>query len=194
MHACYILYTTHIYYYILCAYTHTYTIPYTLHTMPFTVPYTHTILIHMYTHIIGGIIKDIMLVALSFTVFNSPVTLIQLFGYSISLTGINAYKNYKSNPELFTRIVYDTIGTGLSFLSGIVRIDLGKISALNSSINISAGGGGASGGGMSGHNSDSLTVGGKYELVPTYEEEEEQKDKDRGQNYDLKDEDMIADV
>ena len=133
-----------------------------------------------------------MLVALSFTIFGSPVTLIQLFGYSISLTGINAYKNYKSNPEQFTRSVYDTIDTGLSFLSGMIRIDLGKISALNSSINISGTSG--SGRGVIGHNSDPSTTGGKYELVPTYEEEEEQKDKDKGQNYDLKDEDMIADV
>ena len=51
---------------------------------------------------IGGIAKDVLLVVLSLLIFTSPVSLLQVFGYSISLTGMNLYKNFKTNPEKFT--------------------------------------------------------------------------------------------
>ena len=61
---------------------------------------------------LGGIIKDILLVLLSVFIFHSPVTSIQIFGYSISLLGIVLYKSCKSNPQGFTSAVlklYDTL-------------------------------------------------------------------------------------
>eukprot|EP00602_Paraphysomonas_sp_CaronLab_P001357 CAMPEP_0185024466 /NCGR_PEP_ID=MMETSP1103-20130426/7558_1 /TAXON_ID=36769 /ORGANISM="Paraphysomonas bandaiensis, Strain Caron Lab Isolate" /LENGTH=295 /DNA_ID=CAMNT_0027557445 /DNA_START=124 /DNA_END=1011 /DNA_ORIENTATION=+ len=48
---------------------------------------------------LAGIFKDILLVALSVAVFQSPVTMLQLFGYSVALVGLNLHKEYKKNPE-----------------------------------------------------------------------------------------------
>lgn len=50
---------------------------------------------------LGGIVKDILLVACSFVFFQSPVTSLQIFGYTISLASMNLYKDYKTNPEKF---------------------------------------------------------------------------------------------
>jgi len=54
------------------------------------------------TMTLGGIVKDILLVVLSMIIFLSPVTPTQMFGYSISLSGMNLYKNYKSDPVGFS--------------------------------------------------------------------------------------------
>jgi len=51
---------------------------------------------------LAGIIKDILLVFLSITIFGSPVTLIQYIGYGIALLGLNLHKEYKKNPERIT--------------------------------------------------------------------------------------------
>ena len=51
---------------------------------------------------LGGIAKDIMLIILSVTIFRTPVTGVQVFGYSISLAGMNLYKNFKTDPKGFT--------------------------------------------------------------------------------------------
>jgi drug/metabolite transporter (DMT)-like permease len=47
---------------------------------------------------LAGIFKDILLVVLSVLVFGSPVTLLQVFGYAVALTGLNLHKEYKKNP------------------------------------------------------------------------------------------------
>eukprot|EP01035_Chromulina_nebulosa_P021056 gene21056-27284_t len=52
---------------------------------------------------LGGIIKDLLLVSLSVVLFQSPVSLLQCFGYGLALTGLNLYREYKSNPKLFER-------------------------------------------------------------------------------------------
>ena len=44
------------------------------------------------TFSITGLFKDIMLVTFSVLIFRNPVTYLQLFGYVISLTGLNMYK------------------------------------------------------------------------------------------------------
>lgn len=54
------------------------------------------------TMTLGGIAKDILLVILSMIIFLSPVTPTQMFGYSISLSGMNLYKNFKSDPAGFS--------------------------------------------------------------------------------------------
>ena len=51
---------------------------------------------------LAGIIKDILLVALSVVVFGSPVTVLQYFGYAVALAGLNLHKVYKKNPEKIT--------------------------------------------------------------------------------------------
>lgn len=48
---------------------------------------------------LAGIVKDIMLVFLSVTVFGSPVTPLQYAGYGIALLGLNLHKEYKKNPD-----------------------------------------------------------------------------------------------
>ena len=54
---------------------------------------------------LGGIIKDVLLIILSVLIFRSPVTGIQVFGYSISLFGMNLYKDYKKDPNGFTETI-----------------------------------------------------------------------------------------
>jgi drug/metabolite transporter (DMT)-like permease len=54
---------------------------------------------------LSGIIKDILLVVLSMSVFGSPVTPLQYFGYLIALLGLNLHKEYKKNPERITALV-----------------------------------------------------------------------------------------
>eukprot|EP00608_Synchroma_pusillum_P010219 CAMPEP_0198436844 /NCGR_PEP_ID=MMETSP1452-20131203/44217_1 /TAXON_ID=1181717 /ORGANISM="Synchroma pusillum, Strain CCMP3072" /LENGTH=346 /DNA_ID=CAMNT_0044157403 /DNA_START=9 /DNA_END=1049 /DNA_ORIENTATION=+ len=53
---------------------------------------------------LAGIVKDILLVCLSFFIFASPVAELQVVGFSISLFGLFAYKNYKSSPEKFNEV------------------------------------------------------------------------------------------
>lgn len=53
---------------------------------------------------LAGIIKDILLVALSVLVFGSPVTPLQYFGYAVALLGLNLHKEFKKNPEKITNI------------------------------------------------------------------------------------------
>mmetsp|Transcript_25496 Transcript_25496/g.25743 ORF Transcript_25496/g.25743 Transcript_25496/m.25743 type:complete len:316 (+) Transcript_25496:123-1070(+) len=48
---------------------------------------------------LAGIVKDILLVVLSVTVFGSPVTILQYAGYGVALLGLNLHKEYKKNPE-----------------------------------------------------------------------------------------------
>lgn len=55
---------------------------------------------------LSGIIKDILLVCLSMTIFGSPVTPLQYFGYAIALTGLNLHKEFKKNPEMVTNWIY----------------------------------------------------------------------------------------
>jgi len=54
---------------------------------------------------LAGIVKDILLVVLSVSVFGSPVTLLQYAGYGIALFGLNAHKEYKKSPERFTNML-----------------------------------------------------------------------------------------
>lgn len=48
---------------------------------------------------LAGIIKDIMLVFLSISIFGSPVSNMQYFGYGVALLGLNLHKEYKKNPD-----------------------------------------------------------------------------------------------
>lgn len=54
---------------------------------------------------LAGIIKDILLVFLSITVFGSPVTLLQYVGYGVALLGLNMHKEYKKSPERVGQLV-----------------------------------------------------------------------------------------
>jgi hypothetical protein len=53
------------------------------------------------TMTLGGIAKDIMLVFLSMLLFHAPVTAIQFAGYALSLSAMNSYKNYKTDPAAY---------------------------------------------------------------------------------------------
>lgn len=54
---------------------------------------------------LAGIIKDILLVFLSVTMFGSPVTPLQYAGYGLALLGLNLHKEYKKNPERIGQLV-----------------------------------------------------------------------------------------
>ena len=51
---------------------------------------------------LGGLVKDVMLVVSSVVFFSSPIATIQVVGYSISLYGMNMYKDFKKSPETVT--------------------------------------------------------------------------------------------
>jgi drug/metabolite transporter (DMT)-like permease len=54
---------------------------------------------------LAGIIKDILLVSLSVLVFLSPITTLQIIGYSIALIGLNLHKEYKKSPDRVVEIL-----------------------------------------------------------------------------------------
>lgn len=54
---------------------------------------------------LAGVIKDILLVGLSVTVFGSPVTLLQYIGYGIALFGLNLHKEFKKSPEKISNLL-----------------------------------------------------------------------------------------
>jgi hypothetical protein len=63
---------------------------------------------------LAGIVKDIMLVALSVAVFGSPVTPLQYAGYSVALLGLNLHKEYKKNPDRVTQLLGYLISCGFA--------------------------------------------------------------------------------
>jgi drug/metabolite transporter (DMT)-like permease len=50
---------------------------------------------------LAGIVKDILLVFLSMSIFLSPVTILQFLGYAVALLALNLHKEYKKNQALF---------------------------------------------------------------------------------------------
>lgn len=54
---------------------------------------------------LAGIVKDILLVALSVAIFGSPVTPLQYAGYSVALLGLNLHKEFKKNPDRITQLL-----------------------------------------------------------------------------------------
>lgn len=48
---------------------------------------------------LAGIVKDLLLVFLSVSIFGSPVTPLQYFGYGMTLFALNMHKEYKKNPD-----------------------------------------------------------------------------------------------
>lgn len=54
---------------------------------------------------LAGIVKDILLVALSVILFQTPVTPLQYIGYAVALIGLNLHKEYKKNPEKTTEVM-----------------------------------------------------------------------------------------
>jgi uncharacterized membrane protein YeiH len=55
---------------------------------------------------LGGLIKDVLLVVSSVVFFSSPIATVQIVGYSISLYGMNVYKDFKKSPETVTARVH----------------------------------------------------------------------------------------
>jgi drug/metabolite transporter (DMT)-like permease len=84
---------------------------------------------------LGGILKDILLVALSVVFFQAPVSTLQIFGYAISLYSMNVYKDYKANPTEMTQKICDRLAS--------VSTLLGLGSGLSSSSSSSGSGSGS---------------------------------------------------
>lgn len=61
---------------------------------------------------LAGILKDILLVMLSVTIFGSPVTPLQYAGYSLALIGLNLHKEYKKNPERIAQLLLYVLSCG----------------------------------------------------------------------------------
>lgn len=60
---------------------------------------------------LAGILKDIMLVALSIAIFGSPVSLVQYLGYSVSLLALNLHKDFKKNRSVLEAQQQQTLPT-----------------------------------------------------------------------------------
>lgn len=56
---------------------------------------------------LAGLFKDVILVISSIIIFRSPVTLLQYYGYSISVIGMNLYREYRKDPTTFPQRMYD---------------------------------------------------------------------------------------
>ncbi len=63
---------------------------------------------------LSGIVKDILLVILSVTVFGSPVTPLQYAGYGVALLGLNLHKECKKNPERIGQLVTYMLSCGVA--------------------------------------------------------------------------------
>jgi drug/metabolite transporter (DMT)-like permease len=63
---------------------------------------------------LAGIVKDILLVFLSVTVFGSPVTPLQYGGYAVALFGLNLHKEYKKNPDRISGLISYFLTCGYS--------------------------------------------------------------------------------
>lgn len=62
---------------------------------------------------LAGIVKDILLVFFSVTIFGSPVTPLQYAGYGVALLGLNLHKEYKKNPDRIAQLVTFMLSCGL---------------------------------------------------------------------------------
>eukprot|EP01034_Spumella_vulgaris_P031327 gene31327-38704_t len=65
---------------------------------------------------LAGIVKDILLVFLSITVFGSPVTPLQYAGYGVALLGLNMHKEYKKSPERVEKLIEYVLSCGTTKL------------------------------------------------------------------------------
>jgi drug/metabolite transporter (DMT)-like permease len=63
---------------------------------------------------LSGIVKDILLVFLSVSVFGSPVTPLQYAGYGVALLGLNLHKEFKKNPDRIAALLRYMISCGTS--------------------------------------------------------------------------------
>lgn len=63
---------------------------------------------------LSGIVKDILLVFFSVTIFGAPVTPTQYAGYAVALMGLNLHKEYKKNPERIAGLVTYMCSCGMS--------------------------------------------------------------------------------
>ena len=87
---------------------------------------------------LAGIVKDILLVALSMLLFGSPVTPLQYGGYGLALLGLNLHKEYKKSPERVANL--------LALCCKAATSGGGSASSRGSSSISSSGGGGGVGG------------------------------------------------
>jgi hypothetical protein len=44
---------------------------------------------------LSGVVKDVLLVVLSLTIFGAPVSVLQYLGYAVALLALNLHKDYK---------------------------------------------------------------------------------------------------
>ena len=63
---------------------------------------------------IAGIVKDVALIVASIFIFWNPVTLTQVAGYTLALTGLNMYNEYKSRKGDASVTALDVLRTALT--------------------------------------------------------------------------------
>jgi len=70
---------------------------------------------------LGGIVKDMGVVAASALMFTTPITRMMMCGYLVSVWGICMYKIYKDNLELFKQVGFLQ---GMSAVGGRAKLKL----------------------------------------------------------------------
>ena len=53
---------------------------------------------------LAGLFKDVFIVLSSSVIFNAPLTTIQIAGYTVSIAGIQFYKEFKADPQVIFKI------------------------------------------------------------------------------------------
>ena len=83
---------------------------------------------------LAGVVKDIFLVILSVTFFKSPVSNLQIIGYSIALAGLNAHKEYKKDPESMTKFLLTTLFCGVLTTKAIKSVGDPEVSDIGDDV------------------------------------------------------------
>ena len=81
---------------------------------------------------VSGLVKDMLLVVSSVIFLGSPISTQQIIGYAISLSGLNAYREFRSDPPRFTARAFEALGRVRQFLLFATACCLGRGRGTNS--------------------------------------------------------------
>lgn len=66
---------------------------------------------------LAGIVKDILLVFMSMSIFGSPVTTLQFLGYAVTLLALNLHKEYKKMAPVDANPASTVVATGSTIIT-----------------------------------------------------------------------------
>eukprot|EP00600_Ochromonadales_sp_CCMP1393_P010656 CAMPEP_0174996850 /NCGR_PEP_ID=MMETSP0005-20121125/625_1 /TAXON_ID=420556 /ORGANISM="Ochromonas sp., Strain CCMP1393" /LENGTH=110 /DNA_ID=CAMNT_0016251307 /DNA_START=688 /DNA_END=1020 /DNA_ORIENTATION=+ len=75
---------------------------------------------------LAGIVKDVLLVFMSMAIFKSPVSMLQVLGYSVSLLALNLHKEYKKNSAILEASTNPSSAAEVSTGTGSTAVETSK--------------------------------------------------------------------